>query len=155
MFALLAGAHVTAISSSDEKISRLQEMGAHSTLNYRDTPKWGDSIARQGGADHVIEVGGSGTLSNSMTACRYGGAIHLMGALSEGDADPVNIMRRNLVLEGVTVGSRAMFESMNEAIDLHQMQPVIDRVFPFSQAREAYQYFVSARDMGKVVIDIS
>ncbi|WP_197026276.1 zinc-dependent alcohol dehydrogenase family protein [Gluconobacter thailandicus] len=69
-FALLAGAHVTAISSSDEKISRLQEMGAHSTLNYWDTPKWGDIIARQGGADHVIEVGGSGTLSNSMTACR-------------------------------------------------------------------------------------
>lgn len=56
-----------------------------------------------------------------MTACRYGGAIHLMGALSEGDADPVNIMRRNLVLEGVTVGSRIIFESMNEAIALHQI----------------------------------
>ncbi|WP_426067317.1 zinc-binding dehydrogenase [Gluconobacter japonicus] len=99
-------------------------------------------------------VGGSGTLSNSMTACRYGGAIHLMGVLSEGDADPVNIMRRNLVIEGVTVGSRIIFESMNEAIALHQIQPVIDRVFPFSHAREAYQYFASTRDMGKVVIDI-
>lgn len=89
-----------------------------------------------------------------MTACRHGGAIHLMGVLSEGDADPVNIMRRNLVLEGVTVGSRIIFESMNEAIALHQIQPVIDRVFPFSHAREAYQYFASTRDMGKVVIDI-
>ncbi|GAN90414.1 alcohol dehydrogenase [Gluconobacter frateurii M-2] len=77
-----------------------------------------------------------------------------MGALSEGDADLVNIMHRNLIFEGVTVGSRAMFESLNEAIDLHQMQPVIDRVFHFSHAREAYQYFASARDMGKVVINI-
>nr|WP_220795257.1 NAD(P)-dependent alcohol dehydrogenase [Gluconacetobacter sacchari] len=154
-FALMAGAHVIATSSDDAKRILMREIGAQETLNYRDQPDWGRVIAEQGGADHVIEVGGAGTLPNSMEACRFGGAIHLIGVLTGGQIDPTNIMRRNLLLEGVNVGSRAMFEAMNDAITTHRLYPPIDRVFPFGEAREAYRHFAGARGIGKVVIDIS
>lgn len=154
-FAVLAGAHVIVTSSDDDKLVRMRDMGAQETLNYRDQPEWGLVIAERGGVDHVVEVGGAGTLPHSMQACRFGGAIHLIGVLTGGQIDPANIMRRNLLLEGVNVGSREMFVAMNVVLTTHRLHPLIDRVFPFDEARDSYHYFAGTRGMGKVVINIS
>ena len=154
-FAHLAGARVIATSSSAEKLARVRALGASDGINYRDTPEWQDAVRELTdgrGADYVVEVGGAGTLQRSVNAARIGGQVALIGVLTGGQIDPAPIMRRNVTLRGIFVGSREMFEAMNRAIAQHQMRPVIDRVFPFDKARDAYRHLQGAGHVGKVVI---
>ena len=157
-FARAAGARVIVTSSSDAKLARARELGAGDGVNYRDHPEWDAEVLRltEGrGADHVIEVGGPGTLQRSIGSVRLGGAVNLIGAaLTEGQIDPMPLMRRCATLRGIRVGSRQMFEAMNRTIEMHGLRPVIDKVFDFEQAAEAYRYLQSQAHLGKVVIRI-
>jgi NADPH:quinone reductase-like Zn-dependent oxidoreductase len=157
-FAHAAGARVIATSSSDAKLTRVREFGANEGINYKQYPDWHERVlALTGGkgADHVVEVGGAGTLPRSVEAARPGGQVHLIGVLTKGEIDPTPILRRNILLRGIYVGSRQMFEAMNAAIALHRTRPVIDRVFGFGDAREAYHYMALGQHVGKVVIQIA
>ncbi|HUA77476.1 MAG TPA: NAD(P)-dependent alcohol dehydrogenase [Acetobacteraceae bacterium] len=156
-FAHAAGARVIATSSSDAKLGRMRELGATDGLNYRTHPDWEQEVWRlteKRGVDHVVEVGGAGTLSRSIASARLGGAVHLIGVLTGGEIDPAAILRRSVTVRGVFVGSREMFEAMNRMIALHRLRPVIDRVFPFTAAEDAYRHLKSAGHIGKVVIRI-
>jgi NADPH:quinone reductase-like Zn-dependent oxidoreductase len=158
-FARLAGARVIATSGHDDKLRRVLGMGASDGINYKTTPKWGDKVRELTGGrgvDHVVEVGGAGTLPQSLRAVRTGGHLALIGVLSGyGQCDPVPILMKAVRVQGIYVGSRAMFEAMNRAIALHQLRPVVDRVFPFAQAVEAFRYLESGAHFGKVVIRVS
>jgi NADPH:quinone reductase-like Zn-dependent oxidoreductase len=157
-FARLAGARVIATSSRNDKLERVREMGASDGINYKDTPDWDVKVrALTGGigVDHVVEVGGAGTLGKSLRAVRMGGRISLIGVLSgAGDINFLPILMKNVQVQGIFVGSRAMFEAMNRAITLHQLHPVVDRVFAFDQASEALNYLESGAHFGKVVIRV-
>ena len=157
-FAHAAGARVIATSSSDEKLARAMALGAGDGVNYKQHPEWHERVlALTGGrgVDHVVEVGGAGTLGRSVEATRLGGQVHLIGVLTGGEINPTPILRRNIVLRGIYVGSRQMFEAMNATIRLHRLRPVIDRVFPFDAAREAYRYMATQQHVGKVTIRIA
>jgi len=107
------------------------------------------------GVDHVVEVGGAGTLGKSLRAVRTGGRISLIGVLGgAGDVGFLPILMKNVQVQGIFVGSRAMFESMNRAIALHQLRPVVDRVFAFDEAPAALKYLESGAHFGKVVIRV-
>jgi NADPH:quinone reductase-like Zn-dependent oxidoreductase len=157
-FARLAGARVLVTSSRDDKLSRARALGASDGINYKTTPEWGDEVRKRtggGGVDHVVEVGGAGTLSQSLRAVRLGGTISLIGVLSGGSQfNPMPILMKNVRVQGIFVGSRAMFESMNRAIALHQLRPVIDRVFPFSEGLAALRHMESGAHFGKIVIRV-
>ena len=155
-FAKARGARVIATSSSDTKRARVLEMGASDGINYRTTPDWGDrarELAGGDGIDHVVEVGGAGTLGQSLRAVRMGGRISLIGILAGGgQVDPIPILMKGVRLQGIYVGSRAMFETMNAAIAEHQLRPTIDRVFAFEEFPDALRYMESGSHMGKIVV---
>jgi NADPH:quinone reductase-like Zn-dependent oxidoreductase len=158
-FAHAAGARVIATSSSDGKLAQAKALGASDGVNYRQHPDWHHEVLRLTngrGVDHVVEVGGAGTLARSVEACRIGGQVHLIGVLTGGggEINPTPVLRRNITLRGIYVGSRQMFEAMNAAISLHRIAPVIDRVFDFDQAADAYRYLTAQSHVGKVVIRI-
>lgn len=158
-FAKIQGARVIVTSSSDQKLERAKELGATDTINYKTTPNWEERVyelTERLGVDHVIEVGGAGTFAKSLRAVRVGGRISLIGVLAgaKGEVNPLPITMKSLSVQGIYVGSREIFEAMNRAITLHQLKPVIDRIFPFTQAQEAYRYLKSASHLGKVVIKV-
>ncbi|MEE8495769.1 MAG: NAD(P)-dependent alcohol dehydrogenase [Xanthomonadales bacterium] len=158
-FARMSGARVIITSSSDEKLERAMAMGADAGINYRNTPDWEQevlSLTGGAGVDHVVEVGGAGTLAKSFQAVGYGGQVTLIGVLSgrEGDTNPHPLMPKAARLQGVFVGSREMFENMNRAISINQMIPVVDKVFPFDDAPRAYKFQMAGRHFGKIVISI-
>jgi NADPH:quinone reductase-like Zn-dependent oxidoreductase len=157
-FAQLAGARVLVISSSDEKLERARALGAEGCINYRTTPKWDSEVLRltQGrGVDHVIEVGGAGTLGRSMASVAVGGHIQLIGVLTGPGGEPASpymLLGKQASIQGVYVGSHGQFERMNAAITAHRLVPVVDRVFEFDEAPAAYRYLEKAAHFGKVVI---
>jgi NADPH:quinone reductase-like Zn-dependent oxidoreductase len=158
-FAKLHGARVIITSSSDEKLERARALGADETINYRRTPAWAEAVrAATGGlgVDHVVELGGPGTLEQSIQATRVGGRISLIGILTgvAGAVNPTAIMRASICLQGIYVGSREMCAAMNRAIDLHELKPVIDRVFDFEDARAAFHHMQAAGHFGKIVVRI-
>jgi NADPH:quinone reductase-like Zn-dependent oxidoreductase len=151
-----AGARVIATSSSDEKLDRVRAMGADATINYKTTPDWGVEAMRiTGGVDHVVEVGGQGTMAQSMQALGFGGEIAIIGVLSlEGNVTPRDIMFKAGRMRGIFVGSAAMARSLNAAIDANSIKPVIDKVFGFDDAKAAYDYHASPALFGKTVITV-
>jgi len=154
-FAKMHGAHVFLTSSSDEKLARGKAMGADTLINYKTTPDWDEAVLKQsgGGVDHVLEVGGAGTLERSMNAVRPGGSIYVIGALAgPGGINPRMINRRSIRLQGIHVGSRDMFAAMNKAIALAKLEPAIDRTFAFEDAKAAYAYQQAGGHFGKIVI---
>lgn len=158
--AQLLGARVIVTSSSDEKLDRARGLGAWQTVNYAREPEWGKRVRELTGGrgvDHVIEVGGAGTLSRSLQAVRPAGEISLIGVLSGTvrDLDIIPILMRGVRIQGVLVGSREHFEAMNRAIEAHELRPVVDRVFPFEEAREAFGHLASGSHFGKVSIQVS
>lgn len=156
-FAKAGGARIVSTSSSDEKLVRVRELGASETVNYKAHAAWETEVRRLTdgrGVDHVVEVGGAGTLPRSVKSVRFGGHVHLIGVLTQGEIDPAIIMRGGATVRGVYVGSREMFEAMNSAIAVHQIKPVIDRVFAFEEAPSAYRHLESGSHFGKVVIRI-
>jgi NADPH:quinone reductase-like Zn-dependent oxidoreductase len=157
-FARMMGAQVIATSSSDAKLARLRELGAYEVINYRTTPDWGKRAYKLtgGGVDHVIEVGGAGTLANSFEAVRHGGRISLIGLLTGfgGEFNPLAVLFKSVCFQGFRVGSREMFEAMNRAIAAAQLRPVIDRTFDFGDAPQAYRHLESGTHFGKVCIRV-
>lgn len=156
-FARMAGARVIATSSSDEKLQRLRELGAEETLNYKTTSDWEEAVRKLsgGGVDHVIEVGGAGTFNKSLRAVRMGGRISLIGSLAAGnDVNLTMALMKSVTVQGIFVGSREMFERMNRAIAIHAMHPVVDQVFPFEQAIEAFRYMESGAHFGKICVQV-
>lgn len=151
-----AGARVIATSSSDEKLERVRALGADETINYRSVPEWGAAAYRLvGGVDHVVEVGGQGTLQQSFEAVGYNGEIALIGVLSrEGQVNPRTMMFKGGSLRGIFVGSRGMALRLNAFANRHAIKPVIDREFAFADALSAYEYQSSPDLFGKVVITV-
>jgi NADPH:quinone reductase-like Zn-dependent oxidoreductase len=157
-FAHAAGARVIGTSSSDEKLARVKALGASDGVNYRQHPEWHEQVlalTNDRGVDHVVEVGGAGTLGRSVEAARIGGQVHLIGVLTGGEINPTPILRRNTILRGIYVGSRQMFQAMNAAVSLHRIRPVVDRVFDFTDAKAAYHHLKGQTHVGKVVIRIA
>jgi NADPH:quinone reductase-like Zn-dependent oxidoreductase len=156
-FARLNGARVIATSGTDEKLQKALDLGAADGLNYKATPDW-DKAVRDltdgEGVDHVVEVGGAGTLTRSLRAVKTGGRVSLIGVLSGGSSE-VNVLpvlMKNLRVQGIFVGSVEMFEAMNRAISLHRLRPVVDSIFPLDRAAEAYRHLESGAHFGKIVI---
>lgn len=158
-FAKSLGARVLITSGHDEKLARALKMGAGAGVNYKTTPDWHHWVRQQtngAGADIVVEVGGAGTLELSSKAVRYGGHIALIGVLAgEWAFNPVHILMKAVTLQGIFVGSRAMFEDMNRLVAGEGIKPVIDRVFPFDQAADAFRHLESGSHFGKVAIRIA
>jgi NADPH:quinone reductase-like Zn-dependent oxidoreductase len=153
-FAHAAGLRAIVTSSSDEKLERVKKLGASDTVNYKTTSNW-DEAARKltgEGVDHVVEVGGSDTMPRSLRAVRMNGAISVIGVLSGVDpaVSPRDILINSVRVQGIYVGSRAMFERMNRAIALHQIKPVVDKVFPWTDFKEALRYMESQQHFGKI-----
>lgn len=144
-------------SSSDEKLERAKALGAWQTVNYRTSPDWENRVLELTdglGVDHVVEVGGAGTLEKSVIATRNAGSIGLIGVLATGEFNPMNILLKSIRLQGIYVGNRTMFENMNKAISASGLQPVIDKVYAFDEARQAFHDMRAAGHFGKLVIEM-
>jgi NADPH:quinone reductase-like Zn-dependent oxidoreductase len=156
--ARLLGARVIATTSTPEKAERLKALGASDVINYTETPNWDDKareLTDGRGIDCVVEIGGPGTIAMSLKAMAVGGHVSLIGASlsSSGTGlDPLLLTGRGITLGSISVGSRTNFEAMNRAIAMHGLHPVIDRTFPFAEARAAYRHFEGRGHFGKVVI---
>jgi NADPH:quinone reductase-like Zn-dependent oxidoreductase len=152
------GLRVLITSSSNEKLERARSLGAHETINYVERPDWDvRALELTGGVgvDHVLEVGGAGTLERSLRACRISGTVSLIGLLSgapEQNPSPMDVMFKRLTLRGIYVGSRRMLEELCRAVEINAIAPVIDRVFSFDEVQEAYRYLKSGKHFGKIVV---
>lgn len=156
-FAKALGARALVTSGSDEKLARARALGADSGTNYKTHPDW-DKWARQeaaGGVDVVVEVGGAGTLDRSLKAVRTGGHVALIGVLAGGTSfNPLPVLMKAVRVQGVFVGSRAMFEAMNELIAAKSIRPVVDQVFALADAPAAFRHLETGAHFGKVVIAV-
>lgn len=158
--ATAAGARVIVTSSSDEKLEKARQLGAWQTVNYRTHPDWEAivwQLTEKRGVDHVVEVGGPGTLEKSLAAVAAGGQIALIGVLTGFGAPNTSLfplVAKNARLDGIYVGSRDDFRNLVQFLEQHPITPVIDRVFPFDAASDAYEYLASGQHFGKVVIEL-
>jgi NADPH:quinone reductase-like Zn-dependent oxidoreductase len=154
-----AGARVVITSSSDEKLDLARKLGADVTINYRTHPAWEAEVLKAtGGADIIVETGGLGTQAQSVLAAAANARISFISVAPQADAAPMNIgliIYKNLVLKGIAEGSRAMLASLLRAIELHQIQPVIDSTFTFDQAPAAYAHLKTGSHVGKILIRVA
>jgi NADPH:quinone reductase-like Zn-dependent oxidoreductase len=156
-FAHAAGFRTIITSSSDEKLERAKGLGADTLVNYRQEPEWAKAVraATDGvGADVILEVGGGGTIQQSMRAVRVGGHIAIIGVVA-GPGEPFNpasLIGNSAKLQGLSVGSREMFEAMCRAIDQHRIRPVVDKLFPWTEARAALEAMAAGEHFGKIVL---
>ena len=155
--AKMHGALTIITSGNDEKLARARALGADATINYRTTPDWDEEVFRltqKTGVDHVVEVGGTGTFAKSLRSLAINGQVHVVGGVSGFTSDvPLReILGKLATINGIFVGSRLMFESLNRALTRHEIKPVVDRVFPFAEAAAAYRHLQSGAHFGKVVI---
>jgi len=147
-------------SSSDAKLAKAKELGAAHTINYKTTPEW-EKAAMEftggRGVDHVVEVGGQGTLTRSFGALRVGGKISMIGNLSGAatELNPGLIMGRRANIQGISVGSTQMFEALNRAVSVNAIRPVIDKVFGFDEVKAAYNHMAAGAHFGKIVIRVA
>lgn len=155
-FARAGGARIIITSSHEEKLERARNLGAAETINYKEVEAWGEEAAKRStaGIGKVIEVGGFGTLPQSMQAVGFGGEIAMIGVLTRGESTPHALMFKGASLRGIMVGSREMALQLNRAIEASDIHPVIDKVFPFEEAAAAYCYQGSPDLFGKVVISV-
>jgi NADPH:quinone reductase-like Zn-dependent oxidoreductase len=158
-FAKAAGARVIATSSSDEKLKRLKELGADHLINYKDTPDWGKKakeLTGGRGVDEVVEIGGPGTLAQSIAASKMGGHISLIGVLTgvSGEVPTAALFSMNITLSGITVGSASMQEDMIAAIEANDIKPVLDQTFPLDKIAEAFGHQASQKHFGKIIVSI-
>jgi NADPH:quinone reductase-like Zn-dependent oxidoreductase len=157
-FAKAAGAMVIATSSSDEKLERLRGIGADHVINYKRTPDWGmkaKEITGGRGVDHVVEIGGSGTLAQSIRACARGGHIALIGVLAgmAGEIPSYEIFLNQLKISGVLVGSRADQLDMIRALEVNGIRPAIDSTFALDALADAYRHQASGKHFGKICVE--
>ncbi|MCC5900918.1 MAG: NAD(P)-dependent alcohol dehydrogenase [Halomonas sp.] len=156
-FAKMMGAKVIATSSSNEKLARLRELGAEHTINYKETPDWGKAVkalTKGEGVDHVVEVGGSGTLPQSIDAVKIGGHISLIGILTgrEGEIPTAKLMAKQARLQGLIVGSRRHQIEMIRAIEASNLRPVIDQEFALQEIANAFRHQESGKHFGKICL---
>jgi NADPH:quinone reductase-like Zn-dependent oxidoreductase len=155
-FAKMHGARVIVTSSSDQKLAKAKDLGANEFINYKKTADWDKEVLRSTnriGVDHVVEVGGAGTLAKSLNAVRIAGHIAVIGVLAgAGEFDPRSILMKAVRMQGILVGSRRMFEEMNKAIEGNRLKPVIDKTFTFNEASDALRYMESGSHFGKIVV---
>lgn len=158
--AVASGARVIVTSSNDDKLARARQLGAWQTINYRTHPAWEKEVwhmTDKRGVEHVMEVGGPGTLEKSLMSVTAGGQIALIGVLTGFGAAQCSLfplVAKNARLDGIYVGSRTHFEQLNAFLTTHQLRPIIDREFSFDEAPAAYEYLASGAHFGKVVISI-
>jgi NADPH:quinone reductase-like Zn-dependent oxidoreductase len=154
--AAAAGLRSIVLSGSDEKLERARSLGATHTINYRSVPDWEKAVLAivPEGADYVVEVGGSGTITRSLKAVRQGGTIAVIGALSGASPsiDPRLVLMNSIRLQGIYVGSRAMFERLNRALELQGVQPIVDRVFPWLEVGQAMEAMKTQSHFGKIAL---
>lgn len=153
----MMGARVIATSSSNEKLNRLRELGAEHTINYKETPDWGKAVkalTNGEGVDHVVEVGGPGTLPQSIDAVKIGGHIALIGVLTgrEGEIPTAKLMAKQAKLQGLIVGSLRHQIEMIHAIEAANVKPIIDREFALSDIADAFRHQESGKHFGKICL---
>ena len=158
-FARMMGARVLGTSSSNEKIGRARALGLDGAVNYRERPDWAEWVLEQTGGegvDAVIEVGGAGTFNQSLKAVRVGGTVAQIGVLSQATEaiSVIPILHKQIHVQGIYVGSRRMFEEMNAAISHAGLHPVVDRVYPFAEARTAMESMAAGSHLGKIVVAV-
>ncbi|KIW14046.1 hypothetical protein PV08_06827 [Exophiala spinifera] len=159
-----AGAKTIITSSSDVKLERAKSLGATHTINYKTDPEWQDTVMQlthNHGVDIILEAGGAQTLRKSFNCIAFGGLINAIGYLSGKEDDPgdrlnanVLALRRNVTFKGILNGPKDRFEEMLQFYDQHKIKPIVDRVFPFDQAKEAFRYLYGGGHFGKVVIKV-
>lgn len=159
-----AGAKVVATTSSSAKADRLRQLGADHVINYKDTPEWGAEAKKltpdERGFDHIIEVGGPGTLNQSVKAVRRQGVISVIGFIAKGDPGSeglptmLDALSIGCVVRGIFVGSRMMLEDLVQAINANGIKPVVDKVFKMEQTKEAFEHMEGQNHFGKVVIEL-
>ena len=158
-FAKAAGARVIATSSSEEKLEKLTRLGADAVINYKAVPDWGrkaKDLTDGRGVDHVMEVGGPGTLMQSITACRTGGHIALIGVLTgfSGEVAIPALFSNQIRISGISIGSRADQEDMIRAMTVNRLKPVIDRSFTLQDIGGAFAHYESQKHFGKVCLEL-
>ena len=158
-FAKAAGCHVISTSSSDDKLARLELLGADEFINYKDTPEWGKramELTGGRGVDVVVEIGGVGTLPQSIEAVRVGGHISLIGVLTglSGEVPTAALFGKNAALKGITVGSRSQQRDMIRAIETNGIEPVIDSTFPLEDLADAFRHQESQKHFGKICVEL-
>jgi len=158
-FASVHGARTIITSSSDEKLQRAKELGAGDLINYKTTEDWDKAVldlTEKRGVDHVVEVGGAGTMQKSVNAVKMGGDVSVIGVLSgKGDFNPTSLLMKTVKLQGIYVGSRQMFEQMNLMLcQYNYLKPVVDKTFEFGEVKDALRYMESGSHFGKIVVKI-
>lgn len=153
------GATVIVTSSSDDKLKRARALGADHTINYTTTPDWGAAVkdwTGGRGVDHVIEVGGAGTLPQSIAAVAIGGHISLIGVLAgiAGEVPTAILFRKQARLHGLIVGSRKHQMDMVRGLEATGIKPVVDKVFPLAQLADAFAYEKAGKHFGKIGVEI-
>ena len=156
-FAKMMGCRVIATSSSDDKLQRLEALGADALVNYKSVPAWGDEVvALTGGhgAHLVVEVGGSGTVAQSVRAVGFGGCISMIGVLTgiSGEVPTAELFQKNARISGITVGSQSDQRDMITAVEVNQLQPVIDSSYPLDALADAFHHQASQRHFGKICV---
>jgi NADPH:quinone reductase-like Zn-dependent oxidoreductase len=156
-FAKAAGARVIITSGSDEKLERAKALGADEIINYRQAPDWDKAVREMTGGrgvDHVVEVGGVGTLAKSIRSVRFGGHISLIGVLSgrAGEIDIAPVLMQNIRVQGIIVGSREMFEAMNRVLEQNRIRPVVDKIFTLEETQQAFGLMAQGGHFGKICI---
>ncbi|MEU0966809.1 NAD(P)-dependent alcohol dehydrogenase [Streptomyces sp. NPDC005917] len=155
--ARVCGARVIATTSNPDNTARLQDLGVSDVINYRESPRWGAdvvAVTAGRGVDRIVEVGGPGTLAESVAALAYGGRISLVGHLSKtnGALEPMALFSKGGAITSIAVGSRSDFEDMNRVLAQHEIRPLISAVFDFEKAGDAFAHFSRGPRFGKVVI---
>ncbi|TCD68326.1 hypothetical protein EIP91_010964 [Steccherinum ochraceum] len=161
--AVALGAIVIATSSSDEKLKIAQGLGARHLINYKEHPEWHENVLEVTGGrgvDHVVEIGGTGTIIKSLRSVRSGGYIHGVGFVAQGNATelmdlPYMLISRAITLRGVLIGSRTQFEELCRMLAVYKIRPLVDKVFTFDQVPEAFAYLGKQIGVGKVIIQVS
>lgn len=158
-FASVFGCRTIITSSSNEKLQRAKDLGADDLINYKEREDWDQAVLEltgKRGVDHVVEVGGAGTMKKSVASVKMGGHIAVIGVLTQGDGiNPVSILQKTIKMQGIFVGSRQMFEDMNRLLCQHTyLKPVIDKTFEFSEAKDALKFMEAGAHFGKIVVKI-
>ncbi len=158
-FASILGCRTIITSSSDGKLQRAKELGADDIINYKRVEDWDKAVldlTEKRGVDHVVEVGGAGTMQRSVNAVKMGGDVSVIGVLAgKGEFNPTSLLMKAVKLQGIFVGSRQMFEDMNRLICQYtHLKPVIDKTFAFDEVQDALKYMESGSHFGKIVVKI-
>lgn len=153
------GASVVITSSSDAKLERARALGADHTINYKSDPAWGETVRKwtgKRGVDHVLEIGGPGTLPQSITACRVGGHISMIGILTgiTGEVPTLAMMAKQIKLQGIIVGSRRHQQEMIRGLEATGIRPVIDKTFALAALGDAFRYEEQAQHFGKICVEM-